>query len=105
MQIDEYQDTNGPQFDLIEALVRPHRNLCVVGDDDQSIYAWRGADVSHILQFPTIFPGTKVVRLQENYRCTTEILGLANSLVKHNRQRYDKRLMTSRSSPGSVRYR
>ncbi len=105
VQIDEYQDTNGSQFDLIEALVRPHRNLCVVGDDDQSIYAWRGADVSHILQFPTIFPGTKVVRLQENYRCTTEILSLANSLVKHNRERHDKQLIASRSSPGSVRYR
>ncbi len=105
VQIDEYQDTNGSQFDLIEALVRPHRNLCVVGDDDQSIYGWRGADVSHILQFPTIFPGTKVVRLQENYRCTTEILGLANSLVKHNRERHDKRLIASRSLPGSVRYR
>src|SRR6185436_11698949 len=58
VQIDEYQDTNGSQFDLIEALVRPHRNLCVVGDDDQSIYGWRGADIAHILGFPTVFPGT-----------------------------------------------
>jgi DNA helicase-2/ATP-dependent DNA helicase PcrA len=105
IQIDEYQDTNGAQFDLIEALARPHRNLCVVGDDDQSIYAWRGADVSHILKFPSVFPGTKVVRLQENYRCTDQILGLANSLVRHNRDRHDKRLIASRSIPGSVRYR
>lgn len=105
IQIDEYQDTNGAQFDLIEALARPHRNLCVVGDDDQSIYAWRGADVSHILKFPSVFPGTKVVRLQENYRCTEQILGLANSLVRHNRDRHDKRLIASRSIPGSVRYR
>ncbi len=105
VQIDEYQDTNGSQFDLIEALVRPHGNLCVVGDDDQSIYAWRGADVSHILKFPSVFPGTKVVRLQENYRCTEQILGLANSLVRHNRDRHEKRLIASKNIPGSVRYR
>lgn len=105
VQIDEYQDTNGSQFDLIEALVRPHRNLCVVGDDDQSIYGWRGADISHILKFPQVFPGTKVVRLQENYRCTSQILGLANSLVRHNRNRHEKRLVATRSVPGSVRYR
>ena len=105
VQIDEYQDTNGSQFDLIEALVRPHRNLCVVGDDDQSIYGWRGADIAHILGFPTVFPGTKVVRLQENYRCTEQIIDLANSLVKHNRNRHDKQLIASRTSPGSVRYR
>lgn len=105
VQIDEYQDTNGSQFDLIEALVRPHRNLCVVGDDDQSIYAWRGADISHILRFPAVFPGTKVVRLQENYRCTEQILDLANSLVRHNRNRHEKELIASRSLPGSVRYR
>ncbi len=105
IQIDEYQDTNGSQFDLIEALVRPHRNLCVVGDDDQSIYGWRGADIAHILGFPTVFPGTKVVRLQENYRCTEQIIDLANSLVKHNRNRHDKQLIASRTLPGSVRYR
>ena len=105
VQIDEYQDTNGSQFDLIESLVRPHRNLCVVGDDDQSIYGWRGADIAHILGFPTVFPGTKVVRLQENYRCTEQIIDLANSLVKHNRNRYQKELIASRNLPGSVRYR
>ncbi|GDY09544.1 MAG: AAA family ATPase [Planctomycetota bacterium] len=105
VQIDEYQDTNGSQFDLIEALVRPHLNLCVVGDDDQSIYGWRGADIAHILGFPTVFPGTKVVRLQENYRCTEQIIDLANSLVKHNRNRHDKQLIASRTLPGSVRYR
>jgi len=105
VQIDEYQDTNGSQFDLIEALVRPHRNLCVVGDDDQSIYGWRGADIAHILGFPTVFPGTTVVRLQENYRCTEQIIGLANSLVKHNRNRHAKQLFASRTLQGSVRYR
>ncbi len=105
VQIDEYQDTNGSQFDLIAALVRKHKNLCVVGDDDQSIYGWRGADVAHILKFPTVFPGAKVVRLQENYRCTEQILGLANSIVKHNRNRHDKRLFAFKNVPGSVRYR
>ncbi len=105
VQIDEYQDTNGSQFDLSEALVRPHRNLCVVGDDDQSIYAWRGADVSHILKFPSVFPGAKVVRLQENYRSTEQILGLANCLVRHNRDRHEKRLFAFKNVPGSVRYR
>ncbi len=105
VQIDEYQDTNGSQFDLIAALVQPHRNLCVVGDDDQSIYGWRGADVAHILKFPEVFPGTKVVRLQENYRCTEQIIDCANSLVRHNRDRHDKQLVAYRSLPGSVRYR
>ncbi|MFO1021709.1 MAG: UvrD-helicase domain-containing protein [Planctomycetales bacterium] len=74
VQIDEYQDTNGLQFDLIDALVRPHHNLCVVGDDDQSIYGWRGAEVKHILGFQNKFPKAKVIRLEENYRCTDQIL-------------------------------
>ncbi|MGQ0633175.1 MAG: ATP-dependent helicase [Planctomycetaceae bacterium] len=104
VQIDEYQDTNGMQFALVEALVRPHRNICVVGDDDQSIYGWRGAQVRHILEFPRIFPGTKVVRLVDNYRCTHEILELANTLVRHNRDRHDKRLVAHKHGPNSVRF-
>ena len=104
VQIDEYQDTNGLQFDIVESLVRPHRNLCVVGDDDQSIYGWRGAELKHILGFPQIFPGTKVVRLQDNYRCTAEILQLANRLVKNNRQRHPKQLIAHKSHPQSVRF-
>ena len=93
VQIDEYQDTNEMQFRIIRELVRPHRNLCVVGDDDQSIYGWRGAEVKHILGFQQHFPGAKVVRLQDNYRCTREIIQLANSLVKHNRGRHEKTLV------------
>ena len=97
VQIDEYQDTNEMQFQIISALVRPHRNLCVVGDDDQSIYGWRGAEVKHILGFQQQFPGAKVVRLQDNYRCTTQIIQLANQLVHHNRGRHEKTLVAHKS--------
>ena len=93
VQIDEYQDTNEMQFQIVAALVRPHRNLCVVGDDDQSIYGWRGAEVKHILGFQQQFPGAKVVRLQDNYRCTTQIIQVANQLVHHNRGRHEKTLI------------
>ncbi len=104
VQIDEYQDTNGVQFRLVEALVAPHRNLCVVGDDDQSIYGWRGAEVEHILNFAKHFPGAKVVRLEDNYRCTDKILDLANRLVKHNRGRHEKTLVAHRPSTHEVRF-
>lgn len=103
VQIDEYQDTNGIQFRLIEALVRPHKNLCVVGDDDQSIYGWRGADVEHILGFDKVFPGAKVIRLQDNYRCTDAILKIANRLVKNNKNRHDKQLIAHKVTPDQVR--
>ena len=103
IQIDEYQDTNGVQFQLIEALVKPHRNLCVVGDDDQSIYGWRGADVEHIINFAGHFPGARVVRLENNYRCTDKILECANRLVKHNRQRHDKTLIPHKKSGSPIR--
>ncbi|MBS0203097.1 MAG: UvrD-helicase domain-containing protein [Planctomycetes bacterium] len=93
VQIDEYQDTNEMQFQIVASLVRPHRNLCVVGDDDQSIYGWRGAEVKHILGFQQQFTGAKVVRLQDNYRCTTQIIQLANQLVHHNRGRHEKTLI------------
>ncbi len=104
VQIDEYQDTNGIQFDLVEALVRDHRNLCVVGDDDQSIYGWRGAEVKHILGFHHTFPGATVIRLEDNYRCTDRILELANELVRHNRGRHDKTLVAHKTSPHPVRF-
>ncbi|MBS0265465.1 MAG: UvrD-helicase domain-containing protein [Planctomycetes bacterium] len=103
VQIDEYQDTNGMQFEIVESLVRLHRNLCVVGDDDQSIYGWRGAEVKHILDFPQMFPGTHVIRLEDNYRCTDKILELANQLVKHNRERHNKKLVAHKVGPNSVR--
>ncbi|MCA8997788.1 MAG: UvrD-helicase domain-containing protein [Planctomycetaceae bacterium] len=104
VQIDEYQDTNGIQFRLIEALVRPHRNLCVVGDDDQSIYGWRGAEVKHILGFAHQFEGAKVVRLEENYRCTDRIIDIANRLVKHNRDRHNKVLRAHKAAKEEVRF-
>jgi DNA helicase-2/ATP-dependent DNA helicase PcrA len=99
VQIDEYQDTNEMQFQIIAALVKPHHNICVVGDDDQSIYGWRGAEVKHILNFQQYFPGAKIVRLQDNYRCTTEIIRLANQLVKHNLGRHDKTLIAHKEGP------
>lgn len=104
VQIDEYQDTNGVQFRLIESLVREHRNLCVVGDDDQSIYGWRGAEVTHILGFSTHFPEAKVVRLEENYRCTDKILDLANRLIRHNKGRHDKTLRANKPNGSDVRF-
>ena len=104
VQIDEYQDTNGIQFRLIEALVREHRNLCVVGDDDQSIYGWRGAEVSHILSFARYFPGAKVIRLEDNFRCTDEILDHANRLVAHNRDRHHKVLRASKGATSPVKF-
>ncbi len=104
VQIDEYQDTNGIQFALVESLVRKHRSLCVVGDDDQSIYGWRGAEVRHILEFERIFPGAKVVRLELNYRSNPAILELANRLVTHNPGRHEKRLQACKPAAGEVRF-
>lgn len=104
VQIDEYQDTNGVQFSLIKALVEPHQNLCVVGDDDQSIYGWRGAEVEHILNFHKYFAGTKIVRLEDNYRCTDQILEVANRLVKHNPGRHDKKLIPHKQAKFPVRF-
>ena len=103
VQVDEYQDTNGVQFQLIESLVKPHRNICVVGDDDQSIYGWRGAEVEHIINFAKYFPNTKTVRLENNYRCTDRILECANRLVKHNRLRHDKTLIPHKKSGSPIR--
>ncbi len=104
VQIDEYQDTNGIQFALVESLVRRHRSLCVVGDDDQSIYGWRGAEVRHILEFERIFPGAKVVRLEENYRSNPAVLEVANRLVAHNPGRHEKQLKACRPVNGEVRF-
>lgn len=103
VQIDEYQDTNGVQFDLMSHLVSEHKNICVVGDDDQSIYGWRGAEVEHILKFSSLFPGTKTVRLESNYRCTDQIIEFANRLVRHNRNRHDKKLIAHKHQGAAVR--
>ena len=92
--VDEYQDTSGIQERILSALARDHRSLCVVGDDDQSIYAWRGAQISHILDFPTRWPGATVVRLEENYRSTPEIIEAANQLIECNSRRHGKTLIS-----------
>lgn len=94
--IDEYQDTNQSQYQIVKSMAEQHRNLCVVGDDDQSIYAWRGAEVEHILSFQKDWADAKVVRLEENYRSTGSILKLANKLITFNKTRYDKTLKPAR---------
>tara|TARA_R110000868_G_scaffold94590_4_gene260936 strand:+ start:5424 stop:7472 length:2049 start_codon:yes stop_codon:yes gene_type:complete len=98
IMIDEYQDTNTLQFQLTLGLTLAHNNLCVVGDDDQSIYAFRGADVSNILGFEKNFPGAKVVKLEENYRSVMPVLSLANHVIKENLNRREKTLWSKKES-------
>ena len=92
VMVDEYQDTNAAQFELVHALTREHRNLCVVGDDDQSIYGWRGAEIANLLDMEKFFPEVKVIKLEQNYRSTTTILKAANAVIQHNARRRGKSL-------------
>ena len=102
--VDEYQDTNSLQFALIRLLTEKHQNICVVGDEDQSIYKWRGADITNILNFEQHFPNTKIIRLEQNYRSTQTILDVAGGVVKHNIERKGKKLWTSNPQGERVRY-
>ena len=102
--VDEYQDTNSLQFALISLLTEKQQNICVVGDEDQSIYKWRGADISNILNFEKHFANTKTIRLEQNYRSTQTILDVAGAVVKHNLQRKGKNLWTSNPRGGRVGY-
>jgi len=93
--VDEYQDTNKPQFMLVKYLAKSHQQICVVGDDDQSIYGWRGADISNILDFEKTFKNSEIFKLETNYRSTTYILDSAYSVVKNNHNRASKELVAN----------
>jgi DNA helicase II / ATP-dependent DNA helicase PcrA len=96
IMVDEYQDTNNAQFELVHALASEHRNLCVVGDDDQSIYGWRGAEIANLLELEKYFPEVKVVKLEQNYRSTNVILSAANAVIKNNAKRRGKNLWSQK---------
>ena len=100
--VDEYQDTNRSQYDLVRLLTRTHQNLCVVGDEDQSIYSWRGADIRNIVEFEKDYPSARIIRLEENYRSTQTILDAAAAVVSHNLYRKGKKLWTSRQGGQKV---
>ncbi len=103
VMVDEYQDTNAAQFELIHSLTVEHRNLCVVGDDDQSIYGWRGAEVANLLELEKHFPEVKVIKLEQNYRSTNTILAAANAVIKNNPRRRPKQLWSSKGQGNKIR--
>ena len=105
IMVDEYQDTNRVQFEFIKLLADKYKNICVVGDDDQSIYKFRGADISNILNFEQIFTGTKVIKLEQNYRSTKNVLEAANQVIAHNYSRKQKTLWTEREAGDLVEFR
>ncbi|MDD6073162.1 MAG: DNA helicase PcrA [Clostridium sp.] len=104
IMVDEYQDTNLVQFKLVDLLAKKYRNLCVVGDDDQSIYKFRGANIENILSFEKAFPGARVIKLEQNYRSTQNILNAANEVIRNNRGRKDKTLWTANEEGTPVRF-
>ena len=105
IMVDEYQDTNGVQFELVRLLASRYQNLCVVGDDDQSIYKFRGADIRNILDFEKVFTKAAVIKLEQNYRSTANILNAANAVISHNHGRKDKTLWTANDEGPKVRFR
>ena len=100
--VDEYQDTNKAQFTLVSILAARHGNITVVGDNDQGIYSFRGADITNILNFERDFPGTQIIKLEQNYRCTQNILDAANSVIKNNETKYEKKLWTENGKGGKI---
>lgn len=105
IMVDEYQDTNHIQYLIVQMLAKAHRNLCVVGDEDQSIYSWRGADIKNILDFEKDFPEAKVIKLEENYRSSANIVNAATAVIKNNSERKDKTLFTSNDSGDLIQVR
>ena len=105
IMVDEYQDTNNAQFELVRLLAGKHRNLCVVGDDDQSIYAFRGANIRNILDFEKVYPDAFVVKLEQNYRSTQNVLDAANAVIRNNTGRKEKSLWTDRGEGTKIRLR
>ena len=105
VMVDEYQDTNAAQFELVNSLTKVHRNLCVVGDDDQSIYGWRGAEIANLLDLEKHFPEVKVVKLEQNYRSTSTILSAANALIKNNARRRAKSLWSDKGTGAKISLR